>query len=258
MLIVTNININNECFFNFHSYDDVAAENAKKRYKELKSDLNNIFINNFNNNYKQKVIFYWNLGTVIRNFIINNKIKKDYFHHVFESARSIFDSIDSEFAKDSSERKRNMAHQFYILSRYSIENVPKTSWSNWTYLFQNKYLFEIDQLHIFLDKKLSEGVFFKEGFFRFFIMVSNQLFNKVNLSSWSIHEILIPIKISFSITYKVSKLFDLDNRTLRKEIVQYLKPILKNNYKIFLNCFSEESVINEFESIVIKEINSCQ
>ena len=256
MLIVTNINSNNECFFNFHSYDELAAENAKKRYKELSIKLEDIFKNK--ENYKQIVVYYWNLGTVIRNFIIENKIKKDYFYHVFESARSIFDSIDSEFVKDSSKRKRNMAHHFYVLAGYSLDNVTKTSWSTWTYLFQNIYLNEIDQLHIFLEKKLSEGVLFKEGFLRVFIMLANQLFYKINLSSWSTREILIPIKISYSITNKVSKLYDLDNRILRKEIVKYLKSILKNNYKKFLNCFSEESLIIEFESIVIDEINSCQ
>ena len=146
MLIVTNYR-NNEYSFNILPENISDIDSAKKRYEQFKSDLSKVFVKN----EKQKVLHYWNLGLVIRDFIEKYKINKDFTNDVFKSARSLFDDIDPNFANDSQKRKRIMAHQLYILSGYSKQNVLKTSWSTWTYLFQNRYLNEISELHKFLE-----------------------------------------------------------------------------------------------------------
>ena len=227
MLIVTK-HSPTETGYNFFESDGDKKKSALKRFLVFKKEIEGVF-RLAEKSKEKKNSFYWSLGVVISEFLKKNKIEeKKLVFDVFESATSVFNDIDPDFAKNDHKRKRIMAHHFYLLSFYPKQLVIKTSWSTWTYLFQNTYLSELPGFHNYLSNKMNNsGQEFKEGFLRVFCLVSNSLFNKCDVGHWKTESVLSVINFSYTVTEKLSLLFEIESRGLRKVLVEKLKPVLK-------------------------------
>jgi len=91
-----------------------------------------------------------------------NEDEKDLF---FENVRIHLPS--NLFPKDDKARKRNIPKQFFKLSAYQYDLAVKIRWSQWSYLFDNKYLIEntgFDEW--FTDVLQSSNYIFSESFTR--------------------------------------------------------------------------------------------
>ena len=256
MLIVTKFK-HNDIVYNLFENDEKKKQDAKNRYLGLQRQIKNIFSNS--KEYKNKANeFYWELGNIIRQFITENNIREEkYIMDVFESVKSVIYELDENFAKDSLKRKRNLAHYFYMLAGYEKKYVIKTSWSTWHYLFENYHLSSIGQLHEFLRLKLKENKGeFKEGFIRLFCMTANSMFNKCDLTSWDKDNIIMTIELSYSITEKIAKNYNIYDRKIRKPLSDKLKLILKDNYTNLLYCYAGDISFKEFEEKILLELNN--
>jgi hypothetical protein len=200
---------------------------------------------------KDRVALYWELGKILRDIYFNSKLIGD------EEKQLFFENIrihlpNDLFPKDDKTRKRNIPQQFFKLAGYPYELAIKIKWSQWSYLFDNKYLIENTGFDKWFTEILKSNRYvFSESFTRLWAEGFNLLFKGTDISDWTESEFFKSLICSLNIVQKFVECgIEIDSRRIRKDVRISLMKTLKNHKKEFILMQMGKISENEFVDFI--------
>ena len=91
---------------------------------------------------KNKIDFYWSVGDIIREIYYSDALDNEDRELFFENVRFRLDGFGELFPKNDLKRNRNIPRQFFKLAGYSLSLAKQMAWSQWSYIFDNKYILQ--------------------------------------------------------------------------------------------------------------------